>query len=72
MNLRFKRTTGEVIFEIPDFTERDLAPPDTPVIIDGVKYITHRHERVYQHFSCGTPVSFFDIYVQTEEEYQGH
>lgn len=68
MNLRFKRMTGETIFEIANFVERDMAPPNTLVVIDGVKYFTRRHERVYQTLVLGT-VSFFDIYVQNEEEY---
>lgn len=68
MNLRFKRMSGETIFEISNFVERDMAPPNTLVVIDGVKYFTRHHERVYQTLTLGT-ASFFDIYVQNEEEY---
>lgn len=69
MNLRFKRQSGEVIFEMPQFTEQDLPAPNSYITIDGIKFLTKRHERVYCHDSAGDVQSYFDITVQSEEEY---
>lgn len=71
MNLRFKRMSGEVIFELSNPGERDVPPPDTYISVNGTEYLCVRHKRVYEHNIITTLArSYFDIYLQTEEEYE--
>lgn len=71
MILRFKRLSGEIIFELNNPGEHDIPPPDSYISVNEVEYRCVRHKRVYdQNFITKESSSFFDIYVQTEEEYQ--
>lgn len=70
MNLRFRRLSDEIIFEMPNPGERDIPPPDTYILVNGKDYLCICHKRVYDNNNAtGMSRSYFDIYVQTEDEW---
>ncbi|EFY3984956.1 hypothetical protein C7Z37_004348, partial [Shigella flexneri] len=47
MILRFKDTSGAVLFTLPNPSELEVPGPEQPITIYGKKYYTHKMTREY-------------------------
>ncbi|EEV9360269.1 hypothetical protein EHD75_004811 [Escherichia coli] len=74
MILRFKDTSGVVLFTLPNPSELEVPGPNQPIIIYGKKYYTHKMTREYFDNKISTVKTssdcYYDITVLTEEQYE--
>lgn len=73
MILRFKDTSGVVLFTLPNPSELEVPGPNQPIIIYGKKYYTHKMTREYFDNKISTVKTssdcYYDITVLTEKQY---
>lgn len=68
MILRFKDTSGVVLFTLPNPSELEVPGPNQPIIIYGKKYYTHKMTREYFDNKISSDC-YYDITVLTEKQY---
>ncbi|WP_080181537.1 hypothetical protein [Salmonella enterica] len=74
MILRFKDTSGVVLFTLPNPSELEVPGPEQPITIYGKKYYTYKMTREYFDNKISTVKTssdcYYDITVLTEEQYE--
>lgn len=74
MILRFKDTSGVVLFTLPNPSELEVPGPEQHITIYGKKYYTHKMTREYFDNKISTVKTssdcYYDITVLTEEQYE--